>query len=106
MYYCRYFELAAGVEHLDAPILNPRGDLGYMGFNTFVTAKRAHRPHLPLLRRHHHHPTPPMSHSNQRSTRAGCGADPGQDLGPAGPGRRRSPFPRYARLRTTASRYP
>jgi 2-polyprenyl-6-methoxyphenol hydroxylase-like FAD-dependent oxidoreductase len=35
IYYCRYFELAAGVEHLDAPILNPRGDLGYMGFNTF-----------------------------------------------------------------------
>jgi 2-polyprenyl-6-methoxyphenol hydroxylase-like FAD-dependent oxidoreductase len=35
VYYCRYFELAAGVEHLDAPILNPRGDLGYMGFNTF-----------------------------------------------------------------------
>jgi 2-polyprenyl-6-methoxyphenol hydroxylase-like FAD-dependent oxidoreductase len=35
VYYCRYFELAAGVEHLDAPVLNPRGDLGYMGFNTF-----------------------------------------------------------------------
>jgi 2-polyprenyl-6-methoxyphenol hydroxylase-like FAD-dependent oxidoreductase len=35
IYYCRYFELARGVEHLDAPILNPRGDLGYMGFNTF-----------------------------------------------------------------------
>ncbi|HEV2776374.1 MAG TPA: hypothetical protein VGV90_12340 [Solirubrobacteraceae bacterium] len=35
VYYCRYFRLAAGVEHLDAPILNPRGDLGYMGFNTF-----------------------------------------------------------------------
>jgi 2-polyprenyl-6-methoxyphenol hydroxylase-like FAD-dependent oxidoreductase len=35
VYYCRYFELVAGVEHLDAPILNPRGDLGYMGFNTF-----------------------------------------------------------------------
>jgi 2-polyprenyl-6-methoxyphenol hydroxylase-like FAD-dependent oxidoreductase len=35
IYYCRYFELAHGVEHLDAPILNPRGDLGYMGFNTF-----------------------------------------------------------------------
>ena len=35
IYYCRYFELADGVEHLDAPILNPRGDLGYMGFNTF-----------------------------------------------------------------------
>src|SRR3954468_15720601 len=33
--FCRYFELAEGVEHLDAPILNPRGDLGYMGFNTF-----------------------------------------------------------------------
>ncbi len=35
IYYCRYFELADGVDHLDAPILNPRGDLGYMGFNTF-----------------------------------------------------------------------
>jgi 2-polyprenyl-6-methoxyphenol hydroxylase-like FAD-dependent oxidoreductase len=35
IYYCRYFVLAEGVEHLDAPILNPRGDLGYMGFNTF-----------------------------------------------------------------------
>jgi 2-polyprenyl-6-methoxyphenol hydroxylase-like FAD-dependent oxidoreductase len=35
IYYCRYFELVAGVEHLDAPILNPRADLGYMGFNTF-----------------------------------------------------------------------
>ena len=35
IYYCRYFELLDGVEHLDAPILNPRGDLGYMGFNTF-----------------------------------------------------------------------
>jgi 2-polyprenyl-6-methoxyphenol hydroxylase-like FAD-dependent oxidoreductase len=35
LYYCRYFELADGVDHLDAPILNPRGDLGYMGFNTF-----------------------------------------------------------------------
>jgi 2-polyprenyl-6-methoxyphenol hydroxylase-like FAD-dependent oxidoreductase len=35
IYYCRYFELTEGVEHLDAPILNPRGDLGYMGFNTF-----------------------------------------------------------------------
>ena len=35
IYYCRYFALADGVEHLDAPLLNPRGDLGYMGFNTF-----------------------------------------------------------------------
>ena len=35
IYYCRYFALADGVEHMDAPILNPRGDLGYMGFNTF-----------------------------------------------------------------------
>ncbi len=35
VYYCRYFELAEGVEHMDAPILNPRGDLGYMGFNVF-----------------------------------------------------------------------
>jgi 2-polyprenyl-6-methoxyphenol hydroxylase-like FAD-dependent oxidoreductase len=35
VYFCRYFELADGVDHLDAPVLNPRGDLGYMGFNTF-----------------------------------------------------------------------
>jgi 2-polyprenyl-6-methoxyphenol hydroxylase-like FAD-dependent oxidoreductase len=35
IYYCRYFELAERAEHFDAPILNPRGDLGYMGFNTF-----------------------------------------------------------------------
>lgn len=35
IYYCRYFELAPGVEHMPAPLLNPRGDLGYMGFNTF-----------------------------------------------------------------------
>jgi 2-polyprenyl-6-methoxyphenol hydroxylase-like FAD-dependent oxidoreductase len=35
VYYCRYFELGEGVEHLDAPLLNPRGDLGYMGFNVF-----------------------------------------------------------------------
>jgi 2-polyprenyl-6-methoxyphenol hydroxylase-like FAD-dependent oxidoreductase len=35
VYFCRYFELTDGAEHLDAPILNPRGDLGYMGFNTF-----------------------------------------------------------------------
>src|SRR3954454_17240084 len=35
VYYCRYFELAAGAEHLPAPLLNPRGDLGYMAFNTF-----------------------------------------------------------------------
>jgi flavin-dependent dehydrogenase len=35
IYYCRYFELVDGVEHMDAPLLNPRGDLGYMGFNTF-----------------------------------------------------------------------
>jgi 2-polyprenyl-6-methoxyphenol hydroxylase-like FAD-dependent oxidoreductase len=35
IYYCRYFELADGVEHMAAPLLNPRGDLGYMGFNTF-----------------------------------------------------------------------
>ena len=40
VYYCRYFELAEGVEHLDAPILNPRGDLGYMGFNTFRGDRR------------------------------------------------------------------
>jgi 2-polyprenyl-6-methoxyphenol hydroxylase-like FAD-dependent oxidoreductase len=36
MYYCRYFALADGVEHLTGHwLLNPRGDLGYMGFNTF-----------------------------------------------------------------------
>lgn len=38
VYYCRYFQLGDGVEHLDGgPLnpLNPRGDLGYMGFNTF-----------------------------------------------------------------------
>src|SRR4051794_19201646 len=35
IYYCRYFARADGVEHMDAPLLNPRGDLGYMGFNTF-----------------------------------------------------------------------
>jgi 2-polyprenyl-6-methoxyphenol hydroxylase-like FAD-dependent oxidoreductase len=40
VYYCRYFELRDGVEHLDAPILNPRGDLGYMGFNTFRGDRR------------------------------------------------------------------
>ncbi len=35
IYYCRYFRLTDGAEHLDWPLLNPRGDLGYMGFNTF-----------------------------------------------------------------------
>ncbi|WP_112272618.1 FAD-binding protein [Lentzea terrae] len=36
IYYCRYFALADGAEHLTGPwLLNPRGDLGYMGFNTF-----------------------------------------------------------------------
>lgn len=38
LYYCRYFELRDGVDHLDVGHenpLNPRGDLGYMGFNTF-----------------------------------------------------------------------
>jgi 2-polyprenyl-6-methoxyphenol hydroxylase-like FAD-dependent oxidoreductase len=35
IYYCRYFALNDGIEHMDAPLLNPRGDLGYMGFNTF-----------------------------------------------------------------------
>ena len=35
IYYCRYFVLADDVQHMDAPLLNPRGDLGYMGFNTF-----------------------------------------------------------------------
>ena len=35
IYFCRYFRLNEGAEHMDAPLLNPRGDLGYMGFNTF-----------------------------------------------------------------------
>jgi 2-polyprenyl-6-methoxyphenol hydroxylase-like FAD-dependent oxidoreductase len=38
VYYCRYFRLRDGVEHLGGGTqnpLNPRGDLGYMGFNTF-----------------------------------------------------------------------
>jgi 2-polyprenyl-6-methoxyphenol hydroxylase-like FAD-dependent oxidoreductase len=38
VYYCRYFELLDGVEHLGGGPSNPvspRGDLGYMGFNTF-----------------------------------------------------------------------
>jgi 2-polyprenyl-6-methoxyphenol hydroxylase-like FAD-dependent oxidoreductase len=38
LYYCRYFELRSGVDHLDVGTQNPlnaRGDLGYMGFNTF-----------------------------------------------------------------------
>lgn len=38
VYYSRYYELADGVEHLGGGAfnpLNPRGDLGYMGFNTF-----------------------------------------------------------------------
>lgn len=36
IYYCRYFALAPGAEHVTGPwLLNPRGDLGYMGFNTF-----------------------------------------------------------------------
>lgn len=35
VYYCRYFALADGATHHPAPLLNPRGDLGYMGFNTF-----------------------------------------------------------------------
>ncbi len=36
IYYCRYFALAPGAEHGTGPwLLNPRGDLGYMGFNTF-----------------------------------------------------------------------
>ena len=45
VYYCRYFELATGVEHLDGgPLnpLNPRGDLGYMGFNTFRGDRRTY----------------------------------------------------------------
>lgn len=36
VYYSRYFELAEGAERPVGPwLLNPRGDLGYMGFNTF-----------------------------------------------------------------------
>ena len=35
LYFTRYFALADGVDHLDGPLLGPRGDLGYMGFNTF-----------------------------------------------------------------------
>ena len=35
IYYCRYFALAEGASYAEAPLLNPRGDLGYMGFNTF-----------------------------------------------------------------------
>lgn len=38
LYYCRYFQLRDDVDHLDGGPrnpLNPRGDLGYMGFNTF-----------------------------------------------------------------------
>lgn len=36
IYYCRYFSLVDGAEHYAEPwLLNPRGDLGYMGFNTF-----------------------------------------------------------------------
>jgi 2-polyprenyl-6-methoxyphenol hydroxylase-like FAD-dependent oxidoreductase len=35
VYYSRYFELAEGADFVDWPFLNPRGDVGYMGFNTF-----------------------------------------------------------------------
>jgi len=45
VYYCRYFQLAEGVDHLDGgPFnpLNPRGDLGYMGFNTFRGDRRTY----------------------------------------------------------------
>ena len=35
VYYTRYFELADGVDHMESGLLNPRGDLGYMGFNVF-----------------------------------------------------------------------
>ena len=36
IYYCRYFALNPGAEHVTGPwLLNPRGDLGYLGFNTF-----------------------------------------------------------------------
>jgi len=42
VYFSRYFELADGAEHLDWPLLNPRGDLGYMGFNTFRGDRRTY----------------------------------------------------------------
>jgi 2-polyprenyl-6-methoxyphenol hydroxylase-like FAD-dependent oxidoreductase len=36
IYYSRYFELRDGAQRPQGPwLLNPRGDLGYMGFNTF-----------------------------------------------------------------------
>jgi 2-polyprenyl-6-methoxyphenol hydroxylase-like FAD-dependent oxidoreductase len=36
IYYSRYFELAENASRPEGPwLLNPRGDLGYMGFNTF-----------------------------------------------------------------------
>ncbi|HJQ47554.1 MAG TPA: hypothetical protein VJ870_14745 [Amycolatopsis sp.] len=35
VYYTRYYRLRDGAAHVGAPILNPRGDLGYLGFNTF-----------------------------------------------------------------------
>jgi 2-polyprenyl-6-methoxyphenol hydroxylase-like FAD-dependent oxidoreductase len=36
IYYSRYFALTDGADHPEGPwLLNPRGDLGYMGFNTF-----------------------------------------------------------------------
>lgn len=35
IYYCRYFRLADGAAHHEAPLLNPRGDRGYLAFNTF-----------------------------------------------------------------------
>jgi flavin-dependent dehydrogenase len=38
LYYCRYFELRDGVDYLDPGLsspVGPRGDLGYMGFNSF-----------------------------------------------------------------------
>jgi flavin-dependent dehydrogenase len=36
IYYSRYFRLADGASHVEGRgLLNPRGDLGYMGFNTF-----------------------------------------------------------------------
>lgn len=36
IYYCRYFRFADGAGPPEGPwLLNPRGDLGYMGFNTF-----------------------------------------------------------------------
>ena len=61
IYYSRYFRLADDASHPEGPwLLNPRGDLGYMGFNTFRGDNRtfavillvpAHDRELRVLRR-------------------------------------------------------